>query len=286
MKKKFTGKKNKQKRIKLKKKIQVVKKHRRVKKEKIIKVVKRSKPSVAAPVIAVEKEKRKPSIEKMYFTKNTQDAIVLYNKEEDLVKRNEIYNTKIKFSFEKLVENILNTFKFSYFDVGSLDTQKETVSHLVANMDKYEERKGKAFSYFSIIAKNYLIFHNNNNFKRYNQHVDITEEHEEHGVRLQVKDKHHDDVQTREFLDLMINFWDANIDKIFKKQRDISIANAVIELFRNIDRIDAFNKKALYLYIREISACKTQQITKVINRMKQYQDQIKNAYVNSGTISV
>jgi hypothetical protein len=84
----------------------------------------------------------------------------------------------------------------------------------------------------------------------------------------------------------MINFWDANIDKIFKKQRDISIANAVIELFRNIDRIDAFNKKALYLYIREISACKTQQITKVINRMKQYQDQIKNAYVNSGTISV
>jgi len=272
----------------------VHKKQKRVKTivKKLKKIVKKFKKieeeTVVIPVIPITTvvSKRKPSIEKMYFTKDTQDAIVAYNKEIDPIKRNEIYDTKIKFAFDKLVENVLNTFKFTYFAVGPLDTQKETVSHLVANMDKYEERKGKAFSYFSIIAKNYLIFHNNNNYRHFNMHVDITEEHEDHGVRLQVRDKHHENVQTREFLDLMINYWDKNIDKIFKKQRDISIANAVIELFRNIDKIDAFNKKALYLYIREISGCKTQMITKVINKMNLYQKQIKNDYINNGTISV
>ncbi len=95
--------------------------------------------------------------EKIYFSKKTEDAIVEYNTEEDVVKRNEIYETKIKFSFEKLVENIFNTFKFTYFDNSPLEIQKETVSHLVTNINKFQAGKGKAFSYFSIVAKNYLV---------------------------------------------------------------------------------------------------------------------------------
>ena len=83
---------------------------------------------------------------------------------------------------------------------------------------------------------------------------------------------------------LMIDYWESNVGKIFSKQRDLNIANAVIELFRNSDRIDAFNKKALYLYIREISNCKTQQITKVINKMKQCHFNITKSYMNTGTI--
>ena len=83
----------------------------------------------------------------------------------------------------------------------------------------------------------------------------------------------------------MIQFWENNVGKIFTKQRDLDIANAVIELFRSSERIDAFNKKALYLYIREISSCKTQQITKVINKMKQYQSNISRSYMNRGSIN-
>jgi hypothetical protein len=82
----------------------------------------------------------------------------------------------------------------------------------------------------------------------------------------------------------MVDYWEKNIGKIFTKQRDLNIANAVIELFRNSDRIDSFNKKALYLYIREISSCKTQQITKVINKMKQYQNTITKSYLDRGTL--
>jgi hypothetical protein len=152
-------------------------------------------------------------------------------------------------------------------------------------MHKFEAGKGKAFSYFSIIAKHYLIALNNSTYKRRNQHVEIGEEHDEHTVQLQTEDTHHKDEEMREFIKLMIRFWENNVGKIFTKQRDLDIANAVIELFRSSDRIDAFNKKALYLYIREISACKTQQITKVINKMKQYQNNISRSYTNQGSIN-
>ncbi len=220
----------------------------------------------------------------MYFTSETEDAIIEYNTSDDQSQRDEIYNTKIKYAFEKLVENVFNTFKFCYFETSPLEVQKETVAHLVANIHKFESGKGKAFSYFSIIAKNYLIFQNNSNYKRFNQHVEIGDDNGENTYKLQHEDCHYREEENREFLQLMVNYWEKNVGKIFTKQRDINIANAVIELFRNSDRIDAFNKKALYLYIREISSCKTQQITKVINRMKNYQNNITKSYVNNGNL--
>ena len=209
---------------------------------------------------------------------------VVYNKEECEKKRNEIYENKIKFSFEKLVENIFNTFKFTYFDNSPLEIQKETVSHLVSNIHKFQAGKGKAFSYFSIVAKNYLIFHNNNNYKRYNQHVDISDTPSETSVCLQTEDAHHKDIQTQEFMKLLVDYWEKNVHKIFSKVKDLNIAYAVIELFRNCDRLENFNKKTLYLYIREMSNCKTQQITKIINKMKSYQNNIVENYYNEGTL--
>jgi hypothetical protein len=258
--------------------------------KKTKKFLKKVKP-LPAPPVAVVKKTRKPRrpktpSDKMYFTPETERYIIMYNAETDLQKRNEIYNNHIAYAFNKLVENIFNTFKFSYFETSPLDVQKECVSHLVANIHKFEADKGKAFGYFSVVAKHYLIALNNSTYKRRNQHVEIGEEHDEHTVQLQSEDKHHKQAEMKEFLRLMILFWENNVGKIFNKQRDLDIANAVIELFRNSGRLEAFNKKALYLMIREIGNCRTQQITKVINKMKQYQTNIYVSYRDKGSVDV
>jgi hypothetical protein len=268
-------------------------------KVKVIKVKKPVKPSnpikspPALPEVSVNvnpkkrRTRRSKSPSKIYFDEGTELAIITYNNLPDWAndERNRLFEDKIRFPFEKLVENIFNTFKFSYFETSPQDVQKETVSHLVANMHKFDKRKGKAFAYFSIIAKHFLIFLNNSNYKRFNQNVDISEERDDHTVQLQASDTYNKEIEINEFMRLMVLFWENNVGKIFTKQRDLNIANAVIELFRNSERIDSFNKKALYLYIREISSCKTQQITKVINRMKQYQSNITRTYKESGFVN-
>lgn len=267
----------------------IIKKTKKTNKSKI-KVHKEPSIKIEVPQIILEEEEllvkekkaKKPPI--MYFTQETENAVIEYNQEEDADKRNIIYNERIKYSFEKLVENIFNTFKFTYFETSPLEIQRETVAHLVANLNKYQQYKGKAFGYFSIVAKHYLIFHNNNNYKRFKQNVDISDTPSETTVCLQVEDAYYKNTEMSEFMKLMIEYWEKHIGKIFTKQKDLNIANAVIELFRNSDRIDAFNKKALYLYIREISSCKTQQITKVINKMKQYQNNITKSYINNGIL--
>ena len=241
-------------------------------------------PLAAPPKNKRRKARRKKVRGKMYFTKNTEKAIVLYNETEDFRERQKIYNEQIKYPFEKLAENILNTFKFSYFEVGNLDVQKDVVSFLVSNMHKYQKEKGKAFSYFSVVAKNFLILNNNTNFRRFKQHKDIetTNPIEEGlvvnpmGYRL--------NRELREFFRLMIDYWEENAEKLFKKSRDIKIVYALVELFRKCEVIENFNKKALYLYVREMTDCKTQHITKVINRMKKVQAGLHAEYIRTGTI--
>jgi hypothetical protein len=222
----------------------------------------------------------------VYFTKDTEDAIVSYNETDDPREKDRIYNDKIQAAFSKIAENVYNTFKFSYADVSPIEIQKQAISHMVANIAKYEKGKGKAFSYFSIVAKHWFILDNNTTYRRFKKHVEICEQVGESGEFVVEPEHEKQESETREFIRLMVEYWDINVGKHFTKERDLKIANAVIEIFRNSDRIDVFNKKALYLYIREIADCQTQHITKVINRMAKPQSDIKSEYLNRGTIVI
>ena len=88
---------------------------------------------------AVEGVEKK--ISNVYFTPDTELAIVAYNETEDPREKDKIYNEKIQGAFGKIAENIYNTFKFSYADVSPLEIQKQAISHMVANMSKYEKGK-------------------------------------------------------------------------------------------------------------------------------------------------
>ena len=229
-------------------------------------------------------KQRKPK-DKIYFGTPAQDAIVEYNKTKDPITRSKIYQERIKYPFEKLAENVLNTFKFSYFDVPKKDIQTEVVSTMVEKMHMYKEGKGRAFSYFTIIAKNHLILKNNGNFKRWKQNAllsDMPESWNPENDFYQTEEA----TEFREFNDIMLEYWDRHLATVFNKKRDIQIADAVLELFRRSQYIENFNKKHLYLLIREMTDCKTHYITKVVNIMKQHQKKMLNEYLENGDFSV
>ena len=222
---------------------------------------------------------------KQYFTLDTEEAIIAYNKSTSEREKNDLYKTRIQYPFEKLAENILNTFKFSYFDVSKEDVQMEVISNLIEKIHMFQEGKGKAFSYFSIVAKNYLILKNNGNYKRFKKTSLLSEMPESWNPENDFKETVRGDEMV-EFKDLMLRYWDENLTKIFQKKRDIQIADAVLELFRRSDYIENFNKKHLYLLIREMTDCKTHYITKVVNVMKQHQKKMLNDYLENGDFSV
>ena len=218
-----------------------------------------------------------------YFTQETEDAIIRYNNEEDPAVRNQIYSKDIDYPFDKLAENIIHTFKFYYFDVSPDEVKHEVVSFLVMNMHKFKEGKGKAFSYFSVVAKNYLILNNNANYKRYKTHHDLVVLDSKKNARKAAVDKVAKE-DNKLFVKLLIKYWEENIYKVFSKEREIAVADAIVELFRRSGTIENFNKKALYILIREMTGIRTQYITKVINIMKKHNVKLINEFKTTGTV--
>ena len=153
---------------------------------------------------------------KQYFTIDTEKAIIEYNKSDNNDVRNKIYVEGIKYPFEKLAENILNTFKFSYFDVSKQDVQMEVISNLIEKIHMFQEGKGKAFSYFSIVAKNYLILKNNGNYKRFKKTSLLSEMPESWNPENDFRETQRGDEMV-EFKDLMLRYWDENLTKVFTK---------------------------------------------------------------------
>lgn len=229
------------------------------------------------------KPRRKKS--KIYFGTPAQDAIVEYNNCDDPEIKSKIYEERIKYPFEKLAENVLNTFKFSYFDDSKDDIKKEVVSVLLEKIHMYQADKGRAFSYFTKIARNYLILENNSNYSRWKKTSLLSAMPEGWDAE---NNFYRDELASElsEFRELMIRYWDINLNKIFRKKRDLQIANAVVELFRRIDSIENFNKKHLYLLIREMTDCKTHYITKIVKVMKEHYRNLINEYLDTGTINL
>ena len=223
----------------------------------------------------VKKKKRK-----VYFGQEVQDAIVEYNSSKSDSERNTIYGIRIHAAFDKLAENIINTFKFTYFDDPFVDVKHEVVAFMVMNMHKYDHSKGsKAFSYFSVVAKNYLILHNNNNYKKLKTHdkIDVLERHKYQGS---------DEYDFQSFTVEMVDYFDNNLNNIFKKERDLRIGYAIIDLIKQRDEIENFNKKAIYILIREMTDVETAHITSVVNVLKKHYKKLVNKYHQTGTIVI
>ena len=234
-------------------------------------------------VVVRRKRKKKPK--NYYFHQGTEKAIIRYNKSDDPQLRNKIYNEHIRAAFDKLAENIIHTFKFYYFDVGSIEVKHEVVSFLVMNMHKFKEGKGKAFSYFSIVAKNYLILNNNKNYKMGKIHSEMKVLDWKRNIMGENTTS-----ETAEksvlFVGELHRFWDINLTNIFRRDKDIRVADSVLHIFRIKENIENFNKKALYILIREMTGSNTQHITRIINVMKKYNKRLIHEFDKHGSVDV
>jgi hypothetical protein len=220
-------------------------------------------------------KKKKKGIQ--YFTQDTEDAIVLYNNTTDFEVKSRIYQDRIHYAFFKLTENIIHTFKFYYTEVDNIeDLQHEVITFLLSKIHLFNPAKGaKAYSYFGTIAKRYLILSNQKNYKKRIDTIglDAIEEDEEHSYSID--DSSHDE-RLSMFIDIYTEYCTRNIYTLFPKEYDARIADAILELFRKRENLDVFNKKALYIYIREIIDVKTPKITKIANQLY---DIFKEGYV-------
>ena len=230
----------------------------------------------------VRKRRPKKSID--YFTLDTQQAIIEYRLETSTYKRNKIFNERIYYAFYKLAENIIHTFKFYYTEVDNINELKhEVIAFLLEKLHLYDDTKGKAYSYFGTIAKRYLIVYNNNNYKRLKGKATVEEVDEDKTILNELVLTNENNLEELEFIDIFISYVDENLLEIFIKDQEARVGDAILELFKRREHIDIFNKKALFIYIKEITDAPTPIITKVIKVLKGIYKEMLNKYLEEGS---
>ena len=290
--------------------------------------------------------KRRPKQSRNYFTEDTQFAILEYLASNDQAERNRIYNSRINYSFYKLVENIIHTFKFYYMEVDDIeDLKHEVITFLLEKLhlyhqsrkvdEKFDEiindqfneiytpksfqlfvndsieaptdkiiefvdslnvtndckeelykvRPPKAFSYFGTIAKRYLINYNEKNYKKLQTKAPVlAADNDEYIVNDLTLEFEAQDHSTKDFMSMFVEYMDTNLLELFPKEKEAQIADAVLMLFKHKEHIEIFNKKAMFLYIKEMVDVPTRHITKIIIQFKSKYQELYEEYEQTGGI--
>lgn len=212
---------------------------------------------------------RKKSEKTRYFDEEVENSIIEYNQMSKTYERDILFQKKIYPALAKLVENVIHTWKLNRYDTTYEDMQLDTVSFLIEKIHLYTKERGKAYSFFTIIARNYLIQRNMKLYKIENEYLDLDILDTNRDINLEISRNNYVNL-LKDFFPYWMQEMDKEIENIFDTKRDQAIAYAIVELFGDVNYIDDFNKKKLYILIREQTGIKTQYITPVLKVMKKY----------------
>lgn len=234
----------------------------------------------------LRKRKRKQS--RNYFNDDTEAAVDEYLVESDNEKRRIIFENRIYYSFYKLAENLIHTYKYYHTDVDHIEQLKYevvTMLHDRLKLGKYNRDKGKAYGYFGTIARRWLIQYNKDNYNREKEHADLNEVDDNKGIFTSIVNEESDN-DLIEFFDKYVKYIETNFTKLFDKDPDRKIAWAILDIFKKRENFDILNKQAFYVYTKEITGNTAPQITKVVKQLKELFKKLMNEYYQIGDIYI
>jgi DNA-directed RNA polymerase specialized sigma subunit len=214
------------------------------------------------------KRKRRKRTKRLYFTEVHENAILEYCSTADRKKREELYRELIQPAMNEMVDKIVYTYKFT--TLPNIDELRDECKiWLTTILEKFDPSKGsKAFSYFSVITKNWFIHKVKKHSKqrqREIQYGDVPRTIEER--YLSTENPYENRLEKKQF-------WEALWSEIEKwgempmKPTEERVYKAVKILMEQPDDIEIFNKKAIYLYLRELTGLNTKQVVNNLNKLR------------------
>jgi hypothetical protein len=224
--------------------------------------------------------KKKKRSKNLYFTKVHEDAIVKYARTEDRQMRSMLYIEYIQPAFDQMVDKIVYTYRFT--TLPNIDYLKDDCKvWLTTILNKYDPDKGaKAFSYFSVVTKNWFIHKVKKTQKRNQTEVFLEDMLEKAGEELESEELSYEaqreDIEFWNSLGGEIDTWDS----FMLKENEKKVLMAVRIVLDSADEIEIFNKKAIYLYLREITGLNTKQVVNNLKKLRKRYKVFRNKWEN------
>ena len=222
--------------------------------------------------------KRKPGNAKpnMYFPHATEESIIKFQKEKNAEIKKKIFSEEILMPFTYLTENLINTYGYSPFSDTKQDLKQQCVSFLYTVVHKYDAGKNsKAFSYFNVVAKNWLTINSKKNVKRIQSHVSLDDEETISTSDLELIEIHNHVPSYEEQLEksnIRQNLTDIidEVEDMVKTEQEKIVVWAIKTIVHDMDNLEMFNKRAILVYLRELTGFNSKQISAIVNSLRKY----------------
>jgi hypothetical protein len=218
--------------------------------------------------------KRKKPTKNYYFTQKVQDEIVKYQKTDCKKEKDLIFKKHISPAFNDLVQSLISVYKFKATNEDINHLKSDCVAFLFETIYKWSPEKGKkAFSYFNVVAKNYLTIHTRRMLKNSNRSVYLDDISSLNSAdKAFIFDKEYIDgdevlrLSTEKYERILeiVNF----IGEKLTDDRDVRCYYAIKTLFESIEDIEFFNKRAIFVYLREISGLNSTELSSSLSNMR------------------
>jgi hypothetical protein len=227
-----------------------------------------------------EDAKKAAKLSKMYFNASTQESIVAYQNATEKKQKNELYLNQIRPAFEKLAENLINIHRFTSLYDSYEDLKSDCVNFLFETIYKFDATRGtNAFSYFNVVAKNWLIIKTKQGTQKIKRNVYLDDPNALNKTETKILEE--SQIVQPDF-EIDVSNDNKNLLEIFysirshvKTSNELSCINSIITVFENIEDIDLLNKSAILLYMRELSGLTPKQLTATIQIIKKHYKKIK-----------
>ena len=233
------------------------------------------------PAQPQKRTRRRKRAKNLYFTKVHEQAIITYCKSESYRERSKLYEDLIQPAFSEMVNKIIFTYKFNI--LPNIDQLRDDCKvWLTTILNKYDPDKGsKAFSYFSVVTKNWFIHKVKQNSKKIKKEVSFENLVENGGADiLGTTDPSESYLEQR----IELEYWNTLLENLDRwdtgslKANEKAVLDAVKILLHNIEDIEIFNKKAIYLYLRELTGLNTKQVVNNLNKLREKYRNFKNKW--------
>lgn len=225
-----------------------------------------------------------------YFGEEEEQAVKQYIHPNTTQKeKDKIYREKLQEPIETLVESILGVYgkKYDIFQ-GTNYTHQQLkmmgLSYLFKKIYKFDPKRGnKAYSFLGTVLRNYYLKLKKDYDKNKERKLDIDNEELMDKYKdkyLSYEQKHVDDESV--IMENVIKWFDKHIEDIFSKEKNIKIARAILKIMEEADNLECFNKKYIYVLIREMTGIGTRKITPVLKKMKDRYKHLRDNYINHG----
>lgn len=226
------------------------------------------------------KIRRRPGTPRtMYFNKDTQAAIEKFKSMKDDPEegpRMEVYQKEILPAFDKLSENLIHVYGFKSPYASSDELKNDCIAFLFETIHKWDPARGtKAFSYFNVVAKNWLIINTRKHLKRRNRHVSIDDpmgmsnaQKEQFESYDYVPPPDEEMIKRQQKIEILNLIQDMKVK--LTNENEIRCLCAVETLFSSIEELELLNKRAVLVYIREISGLDKKHMSKAMSVIRRH----------------